>query len=265
MAERNLCHYFLVRFAPDPLRHEAITVGVALFDDVGGYADIRLVRGDARLGCLFPGAELPDLETLENDLRALVQGEGRAAFLASAHETFSHALQITAPNAVLTADPAAELELLYRQWAAPPTRVLGAPRRLPGARRLLLRDITAAFDEERVLSHLQRDVTAAALGGEGDPFAFDFHYRPNGVHHLLQAVVLAGEPAAVKELGFTVTRLRSRLVAHGSGLEVTGIARDPATGDALHRELLTEVGIALVGMAEVPALAARVRHDLRLA
>ena len=263
MAERTLCQYFLLRFAPDPVRHEALTVGVGLFDPAGGFAEVRLAHGDARLACLFPDAELPDLVSLERELRAVLRGEGRAAFLALAQETFSHALQITAPNPVLTADPAAELDLLFQQWAAPPRRAPGA-RREPGARRQLLRAIATAFDEERVLAHLQRDLTAATLGGDGDPFAFDFHYRPNGVHHLIQAVVLAGEPAAVKELGFTVTRLRSRLVAHGSGLEVTGIAREPAAGSALHRELLAETGIALVALDAVPALAARVRRELRL-
>lgn len=268
MAERSLCRYFLVRFAPNPLRHEAITVGVGLFSEREGFADVRLTHGDARLGCLFPGAELPDLELLEADLRQQIQAAGRDAFLAQAQETFSHALQITAANPVLTTDPAAELQRLYRQWAAPPAPRPGSSARAPGARRRLLRQITTAFEEERVLAHLQRDLTAAGLGGGPDPFAFDFHYRPNGVHHLLQAVVLGGEPAALKELGYTVTRLRPRLRprlrAQGLGLTVTGIASDPAAGGALDRELLAESEIELVGVAEVPELAARIRRDLGL-
>ncbi|HEY7837245.1 MAG TPA: DUF3037 domain-containing protein [Terriglobales bacterium] len=272
----SACEFVLIRIAPDPIRNEAVNIGVALYDPAaGGFAGVRISPDLRRLRQLSPLFEEGDLAGLEADLLARLQApaaaeqfwRSREYFLQSAQESFSHAVQLSAPAVVLTADPAAELDRLYQQYAAP----IAAPATaaVSSARRAILRHLQRVFTEERVLQRLGRNVRAGEWLGEPDAFRFDYHYQPNGVHHAIQAIPLSSDATAIKELCFTVTRLRSRLGGLGSGLDVAGFDQPAAALSAqtaaYHRGLLTDAGVRIMPLAEAPAEAARIRAALGIA
>src|SRR6185437_10235727 len=220
----HACEYVLIRLAPDPLRADAVTIGVALYEAAGaGFSGVRLSPDLDRVRLLSPHFQAADLEGLEGDLlRRLTTQQpawlSRGYFLELAKETFSHALQLSEPRAVLTDDPAAELDRLYRQFAAPLV-VTDAPAAARGPRR-------------RVLAGLWLQTP--------DRFRFDLHYQTKDEarrHHVIQALPWASGETAVKELCFTVDRLRR----HFGDLDVAGFHNDQPAGDAAYcAQLLAE-------------------------
>ncbi|MGH9536144.1 MAG: DUF3037 domain-containing protein [Terriglobales bacterium] len=274
--QMSACEFVLIRIAPDPIRNEAVNIGVALYDAAaGGFAGVRIIPDLHRVRQLSPLFEASDLAGLEADLLARLQSppdagqywRSREYFLQFAQESFSHALQMSAPALVLTADPAAELDRLYQQYAAPITAPASAA--VASARRTILRHLQRVFTEERVLARLGRNIRPGEWLGEPDAFRFDYHYQPNGRHHAIQAVPLSSDETAIKELCFTVTRLRSRLGGLGSDLDVAGfdqpLAALSAQTAAYHRGLLTDAGVRMRPLAEAPAEAARIRAALHIA
>lgn len=265
------CEYVLIRVAPDPIRDEAVNIGVALYEpSAGGFAGVRISPDLRRARQLSPLFEESDLAGLEADLMARLRApvdappwRSREYFLQFAQESFSHALRMSPPAVVFTADPAAELDRLYQQYAAP----IAAPATaaVTSARRSILRHLQRVFTEERILHRLERNARPGEWLGEPDTFRFDYHYQPNGTHHAIQAIPLVGDEAAIKELCFTVTRLRSRL----GSLDVAGFdqptpALSAQTAD-YHRGLLTDAGIRVMPLDQAPAEAARIRAALEIA
>ena len=273
-----VCEYVLIRLAPDPVRGEHVNIGVALYAaEAGGFTGVRInpnfgVRA-RQLSPLFDPADLAGLEAdlLERLRTAAPPWRSREYFLELAQETFSHCLQLTPPAAVLTLDPAAELDRLYRQYAAPLTAPETALQ--AGRRRRILRHLHRVFTEERVLAHLQRNLRAGEWLDAPDAFRFDFHYQAAGLRHLIQAMPLGGEEAPVKALCFTVGRLRAAL----GKLDVAAFSDDdppaeepdapaPLLADPrrFHRSLLDDAGVRLLTLAQAPAEAARIRAALNL-
>lgn len=267
-SDYRACEFFLIRVAPDPVRNEHLNIGVALFQPAGGFAGVRLNGDFRRAHCLFPQWEAADLAGLEQEIAAKLQPGSEAArdyLLHLSQETFSHALQFSPPQTVLTEDPALELERLYERYAAtpaPPSRELQR-----GSRRMVLRELERVFTEERIYSRLQRNVRAGEWMGEPDSFRFDFHFKPNGSRHVIQAVPLEGDEAAVKEFCFTVARLRARLEAMAVGFDVASFtpALPSAAGSpaAYHHDLLLQAGVRVLALDAAPEEAGRIRAALR--
>lgn len=272
--ELRHCEYFLIRIVPDPIRNEYLNIGVALYDPQGSFAAIRLISDFQRVRCLFPGFDPADLQGLKQDLVERLAAPGaqpwlsREYLLAWAQECFAHTLQFTPPNAVLTRDPAAELEHLFHRYASPPQAPPADNLRL-GPRRRVLRRLQQIFDQEHLKDHLRRGLHVSDLVADPDPFRFDYYYKPNGVHHFIQALALGGSDADIRELGFTTHRLERLLP---SGLEVTAVIdvaepdvrREILATRSFHEELLREAGIELVPLDQAHDLAARIRQHLRL-
>ncbi len=276
MAEMELrqCEYFLIRIAPDPIRNEYLNIGVALYDPQGSFAAVRLISDFRRVRCLFPAFDPVDLKGLEEDLIQRLTASSTERWLSReyllewAQECFAHTLQLTPPSAVLTRDPAAELEHLFHRYAAPPHAPSAETQRL-SPRRMVLRRLQQIFDQERLTKHLRPGLHVSELVSDPDPFRFDYYYKPNGVHHFIQALALGGSDADIRELGFTTGRLHRLLP---SGLEVTAVVdvAEPDTRNEIlsarsfHEELLREAGIQLVPLDQAHELAARVRQHLHL-
>lgn len=280
----NLCSYFIIRMAPDPVRQEFLNVGVGLFDPAGGYADLRLIHDYRRLQCLFPGLDLEaDLPQLESALREQLRQpseRGEPPLLAAAAEKFSQTLQFTETRAVLTADPTRELERLFQQYAHPPAAA-AAPAATLSPRRQLQARLQAGLKSAGVLKFLEAEFRASQLANTDDNFRFDFHYRPNGVHQLVHAVTRTAESAAIKELSFTVTELRAQLQPRQLGLQLTAVTEAPEEAAQLwdaeedgtaaarrwkqHEAWLAQAGIELIAAPALPELGARIRRELHLA
>lgn len=295
------CEFTLIRIYPDPIRKEFLNVGVCLFEPGGDFADVRVLADFRRLHCLFPGFETSIFNGLEADLRSVLrrsQGAfdpGRLFYLAG--ETFAQSLELSPRHGLLTADPARALDDLYERLVATPPAGPGLTRPLT-VRRQLVGELREAFTSAGILPRLGQHIRAGQVGGGADPYRFDFHYRPNGVHHLIQAVDLRQDTRGIKELTFTVGQVRQRLRSQGLGLAVIAVypseeigsmklhlrvaprapSADPpppgattpawAAEDAglagYHREILSAARIGLHSVAAAAELAAHVRADLRL-
>ncbi len=254
------CEYVLIRVAPDPVRNEHVNIGVALFAaDAGGFTGVRINADLRRARQLSPLFDAGDLAGLEADLAARLHTaappwSSRAYLLQLAQESFSHSLQFTAPSAVLTADPAAELDRLFQAYAAPPP-ALERPLEA-GARRRILQHLQRVFTEERVWARLERNVRPGEWLGEPDSFRFDFAYTPGGARHVIQALPLPEDcEAAVKELCFTVERVRARL----GFLDAAVFAAASPPPPAYPRRLLEHSSIRLLGLDDAAAEAGRIR------
>ncbi len=255
------CEYVLIRLAPDPLRQEAVNIGVALYQpgQLGGFAGVRLASDLRRARQLSPLFQADDLAGLEADLLARLRTASpawlsREYFLQFAQESFSHCLQLSPPTAVLTLDPAAELERLYQQFAAPHAPVRAEAE--AGPRHQILRHLHRVFSEERLLARLQRNLRVGEWLGEADSFRFDFHYQPPaGLRHVLQAMPL-GDDGPVRELCYTVGRARRRL----GGLEAAAFV-DMAPSD-FQSEMFQEAAVRVLGLDQAVAEAARIRAAL---
>src|SRR6185437_1309850 len=259
------CEYVLIRIVPDPIRNESVNIGVALFDpNSGGFVGVRITPDLRRARQLSPHFEEGDLDGLEADLIEHLKAQAPAwnsrEYLSQlSQECFSHALQFSAPTAVLTADPAAELDRLYHDFAAP----LQAPRMVEAsARSRILAHLERTFTEQGVLHRMQTAVGASAWLGRGDHFRFDFHYldRQRQVC-LIQALPQESSEVAVKDLCFTTMRLRAKL----SALYVAGFREDaapPAEDEAAayQAEMLDSAGIRVLPIGAAGEEAIRIRE-----
>ncbi|MGH9412354.1 MAG: DUF3037 domain-containing protein [Terriglobales bacterium] len=265
------CQYVLIRLAPNPIRDEAVTVGVALFDaHAGGFTGVRVLPDLARVRQLAPQFDPAVLEGLQEDLALRLRTTepawlARQYFLELARETFSHTLRLSDVQTVLTEDPAGELDRLYQQYAVPLSAIPDAEAMVArGARRRVLLHLRRVFTEERVLRHLQRNLRAGEWMATPDRFRFDFHYQDaesGRGHHVIQALPWASGEGAVKELCFTVARVQRHLGA----LDVAAFHDDaPAEDAAYSAALLSEAGIRMLPLAQAAAEAARIRAALRL-
>lgn len=267
-APLQACHYVLIRLAPNPIRNEAINIGVALYQPRGGgFAGVKVRPDLDSARALSPRFDPAVLAGLEQDILARLETVqpawlSRGYFLDLARESFSHTLQLSDPRLVLTSDPAAELERLYAQYAAPLSAAAELAAEVRGARRRVLAHLRRVFGEERVLRHLQRNARAGEWLSTPDRFRFDFAYQAAGngrARHALQALPWSGGEAAVKELCFTVERVRRHL----GGFDAAAFHDDaPGENEAYAAALLAESGVRMLPLAEAPAEAARIRLAL---
>jgi hypothetical protein len=262
-APLQACEYVLIRVAPDPIRGEHVNIGVALFGAAaGGFAGVRISPDLRRARQLSPLFEPGDLAGLEAELAARLRTAAphwlsRRYLLDLARESFSHGLQFSPPRAVLTADPAAELDRLYRAYAAPPPAL---ERQVEaGVRRRILAHLQRVFTEQRLWARLERNARPGDWLAEPDPFRFDLAYRAGERRHVIQALPLdAGAEAGVKELCFTVERVRARL----GFLDAAAFVEPQPPPPPYPRALLDASGIRLLLLDQAAAEAARIRAVL---
>ncbi len=273
MAEAvRACEYALIRVYPDPIRKEFLNIGVCLFDRVGGFAEVRVVDNFRRLRCLFPAFDFAVLRGLEHDLRSVLRGR-QGAFdpdhlFYLAGETFAQSLELSPRHGLLTADPAQALADLFARYVANPPAAPGTERRAWSVRRGILAELRNAFAEEGILGadKLHQRVLPASFGAGPDPYRFDFHYRPNGVHNLIQALDLEDDTRGVRVLSSTVGSLRDEVGRKGLGLAAIAVHSGAEDGGlaGYHKEILAAARIGLHPVTAAGELAAHIRAELRL-
>ena len=78
--ERRQCEFFLLRYVPDAVKDEFVNLGVVLYEPAAhsstaeaGFADVRFTRDWRRVRCLDPEVDVEMLESLEGELRRMLQ------------------------------------------------------------------------------------------------------------------------------------------------------------------------------------------------
>jgi hypothetical protein len=277
MPEETLktCAYHVVRYQPNLIRDEWVNIGVLLFipggspggAPGGGRIRQRWLEEPAdlvRLRRLHPAADEELLLRLPAEFDRQFAGREMeaAAILEKFDETLSNAVQLAPRKGLLSRDPDAELDRIFRDQVEP----LREARR--GVAEIRTRsDVRARaadfFRTEKILRLMQRGVRVEEFTAAGDPMRIDFSYRRNGTRGFVHSVALGRDPGQAKLLAFTAGAIRDR-VSHSEFLAVT--EREPARGnvrDQFVSGILRESDIRVVPLAELRKWAHDVAPALR--
>jgi len=287
MADLRQCEFYLLRYVPDMVKGEFVNIGVVLLESgnrEAAFTDLRLTRDWRRARCFDPDIDVGLLEALEQDLRSKLQSRipeiinykgpmSRREWLLDQIETsWAGTLQMAPMMGVLTESPEVEIGLLAKAYLESPAR--GKQERVARGRTAILRAMMNAFDSAGVWESMLKDIAAAEFTRPGDPFKVDCGYQVNGVLHMFQALSLAEQVGATqvnaaKALVFSYLDMREglRQKRHVES-DLTAIVEDgldlndASVGFAL--ATLAESDILTGRVSEVPAIAERVRAELRL-
>jgi len=259
--------YHLVRYQPNLIRDEWMNIGVLMFDPATGQVRQRWLEETAdmtRLRRLHPGVDEGLLSRLpaEFDRQIKAAGDRAGSLLEKFDETLSTAVHFSPRKAVLSFDPEAELERIFRDQVEP----LREPRR--GTTEIRTRsDVRTQaadfFRSEKILGRMERGVRVAEFTYPGDPMRIDFSYRRNGTRGFVHSVALARDPGQAKLLAFTANSIRER-VTHAEFLAVT--EREPARGntrDQFISDVLKDNEIRVIPLPEIRKWAHDVAPALR--
>jgi|HubBroStandDraft_3_1064219.scaffolds.fasta_scaffold20362_3 hypothetical protein len=267
MAEKKQIEFFLLRYVPHAVRQEFVNIGVLMVE--GGangavLADVRFAKDWRRVRCLDPQADVEVLEGLLREIRAGV-GEirDRAMLMKRMEDSFSNLIQLSAPMAVVTATPEAEIETMASMFVdeskGASTRVLTGRGRILG----VMRD---AFERAGVAKFLNL-VPVAPYTKVGDPFKFDFGYNTGSEIKLFHAVSLKAGVETAVTLAARFPKISPVMAkVTGTTLALTAVVDDDLdrSQDAVQFALsmMEEERIRVAVVAEMPGIAEVARRDL---
>jgi hypothetical protein len=287
MADKKQCEFYLIRYVPDVVKGEFVNVGVVLLEtgsNGAAFTDVRFTHDWRRLRCLDPEVDIGLLQALEQDLRSKLQSRvpeiinykgpmsRREWVLNEIGSAWSGTLQTTAFEAVLTESPEAELGVLATAYLESPQR--GRAERVARGRQAIYNTMRGALEEAGVWPLMQKDIAAAEFTRPGDPFKVDCGYQPNGVLHLLHAFSLAEQPSSMQVNGARLlvssySEMREGLIQNRHvESDFTAIVEDGLdlndVAVAFALATLQQGGIQTSRVGEMPAIAERIRAEMRL-
>jgi DUF3037 family protein len=265
------CAYHVVRYQPNLIRDEWVNIGVVLLIP-GNGANAGRVRQRwldepadlARLRRLHPAAD----EDLLLRLPAAFEGQfaGREmdaeAIVEKFDDTLSNAVQLAPRKGLLTRDPDAELDRLFREQVEPVREARRGPAEIHTRADVRAR-AADFFRGAKILRLMQRAVRVEEYTAPGDPMRIDFAYRRNGTRGFVHTVALGRDPGQAKLLAYTAGAIREH-VPHSEFLAVT--EREPARGnprDQFVTGILKETGVRVMPLGELRKWAEDVAPLLR--
>jgi Protein of unknown function (DUF3037) len=265
MAEKRQFEFFLLRYVPNAVQDEFVSVGVVMLEPGGDFADVRFTRDWRRLRCLDSQADIEMLQALENDMkRELRESPTRDALLRRLNDSCSNLIQLSATRACVTEDPAEEIETLARLYFEGPK-----PARRSGrfGRGRLYQGIDESFEQAGIGRWIMRGMPVASYTKAGDPFKFDFGYRVGNTVKIFQAVSMN---SSIDQAVLLAARYPG--IAEGIRKKVQLLAMLTAvTEDDLDRTqeqvqfalgMLEDAHIRVAVSAEMPGLAEQARREL---
>jgi len=268
--EPNLkpCSYYVVRYVPHAEREEFLNIGLLLHSAEEQFLDCLITRDFHRVKRFHPHADLEFLRELQSYFEEQIQQheDNLPGLLEEMQQSFSHAIQLAPQRSVVAAEPQAELQQLFE-------RLVGKrPAEIPAAdtRMRIKQSLIQALHRTQVWDNprFERRIPAEPLTHPGNPFHFDFGYRPSmadaksdGHLKLIHALSLHRDHELASVLSLTMGYVRSKQPA-----ELTAVIEAwPARGDktAGHsRRILEDAQITMRPLAEVDAYAASIQSEL---
>lgn len=262
------CTFFLVRYVPDIVRDEGLNIGLFLYSPQDEYLDCLFTDDFRRLRAFHPQADLKLLRALPEHFAQEIKAREKELeqFIREMQESYSNLIQVTPPRAVLAADPQAELEALFGRY-------IGARRTVQLERdtRMRIRQrLREALGRQGLLANprLEKQIPAAQWTHAGDPFTFDYGYRPlqiegrpNGHFKFIHALSLKRDNDLAHVLANTLRYVREKEPAEVTAV-VEGLppARDEAARHS--QRVLEDARITLQPLAEIDVYAQSVRGEL---
>lgn len=264
MAERTSlkpCAYFVVRYAANLLRGEGLNIGILLHCPEEKYLGCLFANDFRWLRRIDPRADLELLGELQQDFEQQIETNepNPDGYLRALAESLSNSIQLEGPRGCLLENPSAGIQDLYaRNVGRGTARAPSAETRLQVKQRL-----TAAFVHAGVWERLEKRISAGRWTQPGDPFTFDYGYKPNGAIHLIHALSLKRDTQLAKTLVYTLDCVRRREPAELTAV-VEALAESPDKAALATRNILIEGRIVLQPVAGVEAFAESVQRDLRV-
>jgi hypothetical protein len=281
MAEMRQLELYLLRFLPHALRDDFVTVGLLLLESDGGFAEVRFTRDWRMLQCVAPDVELEWFEMVEREIRGKLGSlRRREELMQLMSERFGTMLDVAPTKAVLTEDPAKELEVLTSMYLVPMVR--GERAQVRSGRVAIVNTMREAFTNAGVLELMQRDLDVVKYTGPGDPFRIDFGYRVGSAVKMFHAVSLhpikprpgsMGTPAAatnvdqVLALGYRYSRIDEGMRREQLQASLTVVVdqmmalQDEKTRFAIG--MLEHNSVRVRTVSEMAEIAGEVRRELR--
>jgi hypothetical protein len=262
------CSYSLVRYVPDTEREEFLNIGVFLHIAAEQFLDCLFTDDFRRVKRFHPQADVALLRELQGHFEHEIQQHENdlAGYLREMQESYSNLIEITPPRPLLAAEPQAEIQRLFERFVG---RRLAAFPALDTRMRIRQR-LTEALRHARVFDHplFEKRIPAARWTVKGDPFHFDFGYRPplaagkpNGHVKLIHALSLHRDNETAHVLANTLRYVRGQEPA-----DLTAVIEGwPSSGDqvAVHSyRLLMDARATLRPLIEAEEFALSIRNEL---
>jgi hypothetical protein len=220
------CEFSLIRYVPDVVKGEFVNIGVVLREvsvseeprrgtnTRNTTTQVRFTRDWRRVRCIDPAADTDLLESLEEEIAALLLSEASGPappkpLLHLLSDTLSNSIQMTEPRATLAESFAVELEQLMRLYIEP---IRIKVTREKTGRAAIAAAMRREFERTGVWALMRKRIPAAAYTRRGDPMRLDCGYKPNGVIRIFHAVSLANDAEAAKGLAYSAPLLREGLM-----------------------------------------------------
>ena len=266
MAEKRQLELHLLRFLPHALRDDFVTVGLLLVESDGGFAEVRFTRDWRMLQCVAPDVELEWFAMVESEIRGRLGSlRRRDDLLQLVNERFGTMIDVAPVKAVLTEDPAKEMDVLTSMYLAPMERGERVQQRT--GRVAIVNTMKEAFANAGVLELMQRDLDVVQYTGAGDPFRIDFGYRVGSTVRMFQAVSMAANVDQALALAYRYSRIDAGMRQEQLQVSLTAVVDQ---GMALQDErarfaigMLEQNSVRVRWVGEMAEVAGEVRRELR--
>lgn len=177
MADRKQLEFFVLRYVPNAVKQEFVNFGLLVMEhgpDGAVISDVRFAKDWNWVLRHDPDADLDALNALAAEIRQEIgQARDRAVLIKRMEDSFSGAVQLSAPMPTLAEIPALEIEEMVRMHLESSTV---PQKREPTGRQAILNIVREAFESAGV-GEMVHPVPAEPYTKPGDPFKFDFGYR----------------------------------------------------------------------------------------
>jgi hypothetical protein len=213
-SELKQCSYFLVRYVPDVEKQEFINIGLFLFCPAEQFLDClfsddfrRITRFHAQADTQFLKELQPHFEQQIEEHEADLEG-----YIREMQQSYSNLIQLSLARTCLTADLSAQLQDLFDRHVG--ARLTGPTKQ--DTRMRIKHRMTESLRGCGVLDHksFEKRIPASQWTGAGDPFVFDFGYKPleqvgkpNGRLKLIHTLSLQRDDKLAKALMWTFDRV----------------------------------------------------------
>jgi hypothetical protein len=220
-SELKECSYFLARYVPDVVKGEFINIGVFLFCPAEQFLDCVFSDDWRRVKHFHPHADTEFFKLLQAYFEQEI-GEHKGDFesyVLELQQSYSNLIQLSPPQPCLTPNLRAQLQDLFERYVG--ARVAGPTEQ--DTRMYIRQRMTDSLSRYGVLEHrlFEKRIPASQWTGVGDPFAFDFGYKPheqagkpNGRLKLIHSVSLQRDPKLVEALVWTFERVLEKERSH---------------------------------------------------
>jgi hypothetical protein len=269
-SELKECSYFLVRYVPDVTKEEFINIGVFLSCPGERFLDCVFSDDWRRINRFHEQADQEFLKDLPLHFKQQIEDHKNDLdrYLGEMQQSYSNLIQLSPPRPCLTSNLRAQLQDLFERYVG--VRVDSPTEQ--DTRIYIRQRMTDCFSRFGILGHksFERRIPASQWTGVGDPFTFDFGYKPvaqagkpNGRLKLIHALSLQRDPKLTEALMWTFERvLEKEPSALTVGHEDNADRESPQVRFSL--SVLEREHVRLVPVSEFDAYAQSIRAELAI-